>query len=219
MELHFKAVLFDFDGVVVDTEPQYTDFWTVINRKYLPEVKDFALTLKGNTLVEVFDRYFPSQRDRDEVRQRLNDFQKTMTYPYIAGFREFLEALRASGIKTAVATSSDRAKMNLVYKAVPEIKTMFDRIFTAEDYRESKPSPDCYITAARSFGFEPGECVVVEDSINGLKAAATSGSFVVGLTTTNPASEVGKYANVCLPDFRQVSPQDVDNLFCRQQVK
>ncbi len=59
--------------------------------------------------------------------------------------------------------------MNRVYALRPEIATMFDRVFTSEDYCESKPSPDCFITAARYFGFEPGQCVVAEDSINGLK--------------------------------------------------
>ena len=59
MEYSFKAVLFDFDGVVVDTESQYTIFWDEINEKYLPEVENLALKLKGNTLVEVFEKYFP----------------------------------------------------------------------------------------------------------------------------------------------------------------
>ena len=60
MEYSFKAVLFDFDGVVVDTESQYTIFWDEINEKYLPEVENLALKLKGNTLVEVFEKYFPN---------------------------------------------------------------------------------------------------------------------------------------------------------------
>lgn len=209
----FKAVLFDFDGVVVDTESQYTVFWDRINKDYLPEVGNFALKLKGNTLAEVFGKYFPSEETRAEIREKLNDFQRTMTYPDIPGVEEFVNSLRAAGIKTAVATSSDRDKMNFVYGARPELRDMFDKIFTAEDYRESKPSPDCYITAARHFGFAPEECIVIEDSVNGLQAAAASGSMVIGLTTSNPAEVVEKYSDIVIPDFRGFTPGDADKVF------
>ncbi len=214
MGYSFKAVLFDFDGVVVDTESQYTVFWDRINKDYLPEVGNFALKLKGNTLAEVFDKYFPLEETRAEIRKKLNDFQRTMTYPDIPGVVEFVKSLRAAGIKTAVATSSDRDKMNFVYKVRPELRGMFDKIFTAEDYRESKPSPDCYITAARHFGFAPEECIVVEDSVNGLQAAAASGSMVIGLTTSNPAEVVKQYSDIVIPDFRGFTPGDADKVFC-----
>lgn len=69
MEYSFKAVLFDFDGVVVDTESQYTIFWDEINEKYLPEVENLALKLKGNTLVEVFEKYFPNNETRAKIKK------------------------------------------------------------------------------------------------------------------------------------------------------
>lgn len=91
MEYSFKAVLFDFDGVVVDTESQYTIFWDEINEKYLPEVENLALKLKGNTLVEVFEKYFPNNETRAKIKKELNEFQSTMTYPYIPGVAEFVK--------------------------------------------------------------------------------------------------------------------------------
>ena len=137
MEYSFKAVLFDFDGVVVDTESQYTIFWDEINEKYLPEVENLALKLKGNTLVEVFEKYFPNNETRAKIKKELNEFQSTMTYPYIPGVAEFVKKLRNAGVKTAVATSSDRDKMSFVYKACPEIRNMFDSILTAEERIET----------------------------------------------------------------------------------
>ena len=124
-----------------------------------------------------------------------------------------MQALRDSGIKTAVVTSSDNAKMNRVYALRPEIATMFDRVFTSEDYCESKPSPDCFITAAKYFGFEPCQCVVAEDSINGLKAAGASGSFVLGLSTTNTPETVGKYADLVIPDFSNFTIKGLETAF------
>ncbi len=213
MKYKFKAVLFDFDGVVVDTEDQYTVFWDEINRKYIPEVKGFAQMLKGNTLVEVFNRYFPNEEDRKNIRRELNEFQEKMTYPYVPGVEKFVDSLREAGVKTAVATSSNRDKMNIVYKARPEIQGLFDRIFTSEDCHESKPSPDCYITAARYFGFAPQECIVIEDSINGLKAGAASGAMVVGLSTTNSVEIVKAYSDIVIPNFEGFTPEDADKVF------
>lgn len=214
MEYSFKAVLFDFDGVVVDTESQYTIFWDEINEKYLTEVENLALKLKGNTLVEVFEKYFPNNETRAKIKKELNEFQSTMTYPYIPGVAEFVKKLRNAGVKTAVATSSDRDKMSFVYKACPEIRNMFDSILTAEDYKESKPSPDCYITAAKHFGFSSKECIVVEDSVNGLMSAAASGSMVIGLTTSNPEEVVKKYSDVVIPNFSSFGPEDANKVFC-----
>jgi len=136
-----------------------------------------------------------------------------MRYDYIPGAPAFVQALRDSGIKTAVVTSSDNAKMNRVYALRPEIATMFDRVFTSEDYCESKPSPDCFITAARYFGFESCQCVVAEDSINGLKAAGASGSFVLGLSTTNTPETVGKYADLVIPDFSNFTIKGLETAF------
>lgn len=76
MEYSFKAVLFDFDGVVVDTESQYTIFWDEINEKYLPEVENLALKLKGNTLVEVFEKYFPNNETRAKIKKRIERISK-----------------------------------------------------------------------------------------------------------------------------------------------
>lgn len=213
MAYAYKVFLFDFDGVVVDTEDQYTTFWDEMNRRYVPQVKNFAQILKGNTLVEVFKKYIPLESDRQTIRRELDEFQHTMSYPSIPGVEAFVAALRAAGVKTAVVTSSDRAKMEAVYQQRPEIREMFDRVFTSEDYAESKPSPDCYISAARSFGFEPRECVVAEDSLNGLKSAKASGSLVVGLATTNPRSVVEEYADIVIDDFTSFTPEDADKAY------
>ena len=213
MHKGLKAVLFDFDGVIVDTEEQYTEFWADVARHYLPKEKDFATRIKGQSLTDVFDRYFPDSAVQESIRHNLDEAQKTMRYDYIPGAPAFVQVLRDSGIKTAVVTSSDNAKMNRVYALRPEIATMFDRVFTSEDYCESKPSPDCFITAARYFGFEPCQCVVAEDSINGLKAAGASGSFVLGLSTTNTPETVGKYADLVIPDFSNFTIKGLETAF------
>ena len=105
MHKGLKAVLFDFDGVIVDTEEQYTEFWADVARHYLPKEKDFATRIKGQSLTDVFDRYFPDSAVQESIRHNLDEAQKTMRYDYIPGAPAFVQALRDSGIKTAVVTS------------------------------------------------------------------------------------------------------------------
>ncbi|MBQ9362525.1 MAG: HAD family phosphatase [Bacteroidaceae bacterium] len=198
----FKAALFDLDGVVLDTESQYSQFYEVIGREFHPEVPDFAWRIKGMTLSQIYDAWFAGQPElQAEITRRLYAFEANMKYEYIKGFPEFIQELRSAGIKTAIVTSSNDEKMQSVFKARPELKTLFDRILTSEDYTASKPDPDCYLTAARLFGVQPTDCVVFEDSINGLKAGRASGAFVVGLTTTNPIEMVAPLSDLTVADF------------------
>ena len=199
-----KAALFDLDGVVFDTEPQYTVFWGQICREYHPEIPDLEYKIKGQTLTQIYDRFFSGQDEEQKViTQRLNEFESNMKFNYVEGFEEFIHSLRQKGVKTAVVTSSNREKMESVYRQRPEFKSLFDAILTSEDFEESKPSPDCYLKGAARFGVKPEDCVVFEDSFNGLKSGRASGAYVVGLATTNPAEAIAPYADQVINDFSQ----------------
>lgn len=187
-----KACLFDLDGVVFDTEPQYTLFWAKIAREFRPDVPDMEHLIKGQTLVEIYDRYFGGDTATQQtITDRLNDYERNeLAYSYLPGFEAFVERLRSGGIKTAVVTSSNREKMENIYRRHPEFRGYFDAILTSEDFTESKPSPQCYERAAARFGLEPKECIVFEDSFNGLRSGRESGAYVVGITSTNSAEAI-----------------------------
>lgn len=198
-----RAALFDLDGVVFDTESQYSIFWGEQCRLYHPDKPGLENKIKGQTLVQIFDNYFPGMTEEQaEIVRRLDNFERNMEFEYVAGFQDFITDLRTNGIKTAVVTSSNQMKMNSVYAARPEFKSYFDAILTSEDFACSKPDPDCYIKGAAVFGAQRNECVVFEDSFNGLKAGRAAGMTVVGLSTTNSAEAIKQYADYVLPDFR-----------------
>lgn len=108
----YTTALFDLDGVILDTEPQYTILWDQIGEEYYPELKHFAHRIKGQTLVQIFEMYF---RNNDAVQRsitnRINEYEREMQYHYILGVKEFIEDLRQHQINTAVVTSSNLAKM------------------------------------------------------------------------------------------------------------
>ena len=203
MEKAYKAALFDLDGVVFDTEPQYTVFWGGECRRYHPEEPGLEHKIKGQTLVQIYDKHFSGslESEQDAITSRLYEYEAQMEYRYIAGFERLVNSLRQKGVKTAVVTSSNNAKMEAVYKKHPEFQMLFDAILTSEDFTESKPSPDCYLTAARRFGLEPLDCVVFEDSFNGLRSGRAAGMTVVGLATTNSEEDVAPLCDIVIKDY------------------
>ena len=210
-----KAALFDLDGVVFDTEPQYTIFWGSQCRLYHPEHPGLEHEIKGSTLQQIYDKWWNGEleKERDIVTRRLNEFEAQMDYSYIAGFEAFVRDLRQHGVKTAVVTSSNMPKMESVFRARPEFTSLFDAILTSEDFAESKPSPDCYLKGAERFGVSPDECIVLEDSINGLKSGRAAGMYVVGLTTTNTKENIEALSNIQIKDYQDINYEKLNTLW------
>ncbi len=195
------AILFDFDGVIMNTEDQYSIFWHKKGVDYL-QMNDLEIRVKGQTLKYIYDTFFPGKTDEQhEITAALDCYEQQMDYEYVPGVEEFIEDLRRNGVKMAVVTSSDNKKMAAVYRTHPEIKTMFDRILTAEMFTRSKPAPDCFLLGMEVFGTTPGTTYVFEDSFNGLKAGMASGATVIGLATTNPREALEGKAHYIIDDF------------------
>ena len=197
-----KACLFDLDGVVFDTEPLYTLFWRNLDKRLRPNIDNFEHIIKGQTLAQIYDKYFAGEeKKQEEITAFVNEYEQNMSFNYIAGFEDFVKDVRSKGIKTAVVTSSNLEKMLNVYNKHPEFKGYFDEILTSEDFEESKPSPDCYLKAATRFGVSPKECIVFEDSFNGLRSGIASGARVIGLATTNPVAEIEPYTKEVISNY------------------
>lgn len=198
----YKCALFDLDGVVFDTEPQYSIFWQKECQHYHPEQPGLEHRIKGMVLTEIFSTFFKDvESEWGEITERLNTWEASMGYEFVAGFEEFIGQLKLNGVKTAVVTSSNREKMKSVYRQHPNFKAMFDDILTAEDFDFSKPDPDCYLKGMARFGCKPMETVVFEDSVNGLKAGKASGALLIGLCTTNPREIIEEYTNIIINNY------------------
>ena len=215
MNRELKAALFDLDGVVFHTEPQYTVFWGEMCREYHPEHPGLEFEIKGQTLAQIFNRWWtgPLEAERGEVTRRLDEFEAQMSFPYVGGFEAFVADLREHGVKTAVVTSSNRAKMGSVYRQRPSFCADFDAVLTSEDFAESKPSPDCNLRGAAKLGVDAKECVVFEDSFNGLRSGRDAGMVVVGLATTNTAAAIAPLSDVQIADYRQIDYNKLINLW------
>ena len=205
-------ILFDFDGVIADTESQYTIFWNKQGKDYLG-LDNFGHTIKGQTLVQIFDKYFKDMvKEQEEIVPNLNAFEKQMSYDYIPGALEFLQALKAKGIRTAIVTSSNDIKMSNAYASHPELKELVDAVLTSEHFSKSKPDPECFLKGMEVLGGTPQDTVVFEDSFHGISAGRASGAFVVGLATTNKSEALTPLCDLVIDDFTSVTVNYISSL-------
>ena len=181
-----RAALFDLDGVVFDTEPQYTVFWGGVMRKFRPDVPGLEYTIKGSTLNRIFEDFLPHvPEEYDNIVKGLDEFERNMDYPFVEGFEDFVKDCRRNGLKTAVVTSSNKPKMDSVMKKRPELTELFDTILMSEDFEFSKPHPDCYIKGAQRFGAKPEDCLV-------------------GLSTSNSEEAIKEYCDIVIPNYKGI---------------
>ena len=204
----YKAALFDLDGVVFDTEPGYTRFWEEILSRYMDNGPEMVRKIKGQTLTQIMGVLFG---DRDEAFRKgivaeLDAYERTMPIIYVPGVMEFIAMLRDAGYATALVTSSNHVKMEAIYRRCPQFKNAFDLILTAEDFSASKPSPECYLRAAECLCVTSDDCIVFEDSFNGLRSGRAAGMYTVGVTTSHPADRLKELSELQIADFSAIEP-------------
>jgi HAD superfamily hydrolase (TIGR01509 family) len=194
--MKFYGALFDLDGVLIDSESTYTRFWQEIDRIYPTGIENYAIAIKGTTLPEIM-KHYDDESVKSDILRRIHDFQESMTYELYPGVVGFLTELRDRGIRSAIVTSSDNRKMQLLFEQLPQLKELVDVVVDASMVTRSKPDPEGYLKAAEAIGCNPDDCFVFEDSIQGLKAGNASGATVIALATTYPQEQLkGKAAKI-----------------------
>ncbi len=209
------GVLFDLDGVLLDSEGLYTIFWDQMDKDYPTGVENFASFIKGFHLTRILG-YFDTDEVRQQVLDRLLDYERNMRYEFFPGALEFVKRLRDSGIPMAIVTSSDRKKMQSLYRQHPEFPTLFDHIITGDMVTKAKPDPDCFLMGAKLLGIDIRDCIVFEDSRNGLIAGRASGAKVIGIATTLTIDEVSQLSDMTAHSVSELDIEQVINCVSRE---
>lgn len=203
-----KALIFDNDGVLVDSEDTQIAAWQDFFRRYHRQYSDHELPrlTRGRPAREVIASVFP-EAPAHEInklameREVLHIAMLKKGMKRVAGIRQFLEEAHRAGFKLAVGTSAHRAKLIFMLTAVG-LMDFFDVLITNDDVKHGKPAPDVFEQAARKMGMEKAECVVFEDAHNGVEAARRAGMKVIVLTTSHAKSEFDSSNIVAyIPDF------------------
>lgn len=206
---HKPGFLFDLDGVLIDSESEYTKIWEIVNSEYPTGVTSLAHKIKGCTLDKILEDHYPDLSVREKVVSRLYELEKKMEYSYLPGAEALLSELKKRGIPAALVTSSNDVKMAHLDEELPHIRSFFSYIVTADQISASKPDPEGYLLAARKIDRDIRNCVVFEDSLQGVKAGRNSGAYVVGVAGTLPREVISPYSDVVVDSLKEI---DLDSL-------
>lgn len=209
-----KAALFDLDGVLIDTETLYTEFWHGLGQSRNVGIDDFAQRIKGTTISDILATYFPPSQ-HEAILAELKNFEANMRYSLFPGVADFLGSIRRAGIKAAIVTSSNDAKMQRLWEQLPGLRQWFDAVITDSMVERSKPDPQPYQVAAAALGEKSGDCCVFEDSFSGIESGRRSGARVVALSTTNPQSSLIGKADLVAPSLQSLSVEQLRDLWRR----
>lgn len=207
-----KAVIFDMDGTLIDTEKYYRIFWPKALAEFGYSMSDeqaLAMRSLGQPFApKQLKGWFGEDFDYPAVRAcRKRLMEEALDRDGIAlkpGVVETLQSLKERGITTAIATATD---LERTYKYLDKVglKGYFDRIISATMVKEGKPSPDIYSYACEQLGLPPGECMAVEDSPNGVLSAYRAGCKVVMVPDqTQPDEELRKCLFGCVDSLCKI---------------
>jgi len=196
-DFSYKAVLFDMDGVVLDSMEQHSTAWLRVMRAAGLRVgREFILAHEGCLQTEVLEKLLneqgvvlPPGQGAPEFMLRLLDDQRRLYLDEFAhqvtpfpGAAGLLAALAGQGVPTALVTSSRRDQ---VESCLPgELLRGFEHIVTSDDVRQHKPHPEPYLKASQALGVAAGDCLVVENAPAGIAAARAAGAVCYAVATT-----------------------------------
>jgi beta-phosphoglucomutase family hydrolase len=190
-----RAVVFDMDGVLVDSGAHHRDAWRATFRDLgvTPPAEFWRITVGRPAdeavalLVDGVDRA-EARRLAEVKRQHYTRLARRGTVP-VAGIPAFVDALARDCVPRAVATSATRRDLERVLGELG-LRPRFDVVVTADDVRWGKPHPEVYLKAAAGLAVDPSACVVFEDAVVGVQAARAAGMRVIGVTSAHTGDEL-----------------------------
>lgn len=215
-----KAILFDMDGVIVDTEPLHKKaYFSMFNEvgisvseclyesftgqstlnicTYL--CKHFNLEQAPETLVKIKRNYFKVLFDTDT------------SLTLLPGVLDLIKDYHQNGLTLVLASSASMPNINRIF-----LRFDLDQYFIAKlsgaDLEKSKPHPEIFIKAAEASGHQPNECMVIEDSTNGIRAAVDAGIFCIGYNSENSKNQDYSSANIEVNTYQEIAYNHIKNL-------
>lgn len=214
-----NTVIFDMDGVIVDTEPvhRYAYFKHFDELNVLVTDEMFA-TYTGNSTRNVFQKLkatFEINHEVEDLIQRkraiFNDaFDTKEDLCLIEGVENLIKNLHENGYELIVASSASKVTIERVFKRF-HLHQYFSHIVSGEDFPKSKPHPAIFEHAASLSKFPKNECIVIEDSWNGIEASVAAGIFCVGYNSVNTKMQDLSKANVIVNHFDELTLEQIKN--------
>lgn len=209
-----QTVIFDMDGVLFDTEKVYLDVWTRVCEKYgykmTKEIYCKVIATGRENVKRVFKKEFgydipieEMYKEKDEILAK----ELERCIPLKDGAYELLKHLKEKNYKLALATSASKERMEKQLKKA-NFKNIFDEIVCRDEVKETKPNPEIFLKAAEKLGVDPKECIVIEDSLAGVKAAYNGDMIPIHVVDLKyPDKEIKKYCYKSFNDLIEIKKE------------
>ena len=211
-----KAIIFDMDGVIIDSETICDKTWIMVAKEYgldnISKVMELCLGTNKNDTYEimrkVYGKDFPAEVFLARTSELFHEIEKTSGIPFMPYAKECLEVLKQQGkYRIALASSAYKAT---VERELGELKVLeyFEKLTTGDMVEHSKPNPEIYLLACKSLGLQPEECIAVEDSPNGIKSAFAAGMKPVMIPDKiKPTEEISKLCWRIFPSLKEFADE------------
>ena len=214
--MKYKAILFDMDGVLIESE-------YLMRASAIKALADYGITAKHEDFREFTgmgeDKFVGGVAEKYGLKYEFA--MKELAYDYFgqdvkemaevpAGVKQMLTALHEKGLVLAVCSAADLRKVRYNIQAIGVDESIFTALVTGSDVERKKPFPDIYLEGARRVGIDPKDCLVVEDAISGIQAAHAAGMDAVGVPTTFSKEELAERVN---PEYLLNEIKELTELF------
>ena len=215
-----KAVIFDMDGVIVDTEPLHHKAYYIMFEKMNIDVsEDLYQSFTGQSTINICKYlcgHFSLKNAPEELMQIKRDAFKQLFFndsslELLEGVRDVIKDYYKHGLTLVLASSASMYTINNVFTRF-DLDKYFIAKLSGADLKESKPHPEIFIKAAESAGYNRESCIVIEDSTNGIKAAHSAGIYCVGYKSKHSKNQDYSLANTVISDFKEIAFEKASKL-------
>ena len=214
-----QAVLFDLDGVLIDSHEQHERAWerwaAELDRALPDGFFKRSFGMRNETIIPELLGWTKDPAEIARLSFRKEELYRREIREYglvpLPGVVELLDGLHALGIPCAVASSTPRENLDAVM-GMTGLGRYFQAILTGSDVSQGKPHPEVFLKAAAALSADPRHCVVIEDAFVGIEAGLAAGCRVLGVGTTHPCETLVR-AHRAVPDLRAVTAADLLALF------
>ncbi|MCB4797780.1 HAD family hydrolase [Neotamlana laminarinivorans] len=215
-----KAVIFDMDGVIIDSEPlhhkayhkMFNDVGANVSKELYESFTGQSTLNVCKQVCEVFNlNEAPETLVKLKRKHYKNIFENDDALQLIDGVLKLIKNYHANGLKLVLASSASMPSINQIFERF-DLNQYFSAKFSGADLKQSKPHPEIFIKAAESTGFKNEECLVIEDSTNGIKAANAANIFCIGYDSFNSKNQDYSLADLVINNFNDITYNKIKNI-------
>lgn len=216
-----QGVLFDMDGVIVDTEPLHRKaYHQMFDEVGITVSSDLYESFTGQSTINICKRicdHFELKSTPETLVQikRANFqtlFDNDTDLTLLDGVLDLIKEYRENDLKLVLASSASMSNINSIFERF-HLEQYFIAKFSGADLKQSKPHPEIFEKAAFATGYERTNCMVIEDSTNGIKAANAAGIFCVGYDSEHSKNQDYSIANMVITDFKEIQYEKIQSIF------